>query len=106
MRFFAPRTATNSFNTHSAWVHESGLVQNRRIVNAPPRLPDFNTALSAEHCRYGTTDLSPIDCCEGRILRENSVRDINRNDDDEKVHDSDWYCTTAHVPMRPSKNEN
>ncbi len=27
MRFFAPRTTTNSFKTHSAWVPGSGLVQ-------------------------------------------------------------------------------
>jgi hypothetical protein len=33
------------------------LSPNRRIVNAPPLLPEFDTALFAEHCRYGTTDL-------------------------------------------------
>ena len=57
MRFFALRTTTNSFKTHRAWVRGSGLVQIAvssmlRLDCSPP-----NTALSAEHCRYGTTDL-------------------------------------------------
>jgi hypothetical protein len=59
MRFFAPRTTTNSFKTHSAWVHESGLVQ--IAVSSMLRLDCPNSkhssicgALSIRHYRFFT----------------------------------------------------
>jgi hypothetical protein len=48
------------------------------IVNAPPRLPAFNTALSAEHCRYGTTDLSPTR--EGVLAKDKSAGRVPAQD--------------------------
>ena len=60
MRFFAPRTPTNSFKTHSAWVPGSGLVP--IAVSSMLRLdcPNSTQLYLAEHCRYGTTDSATI----------------------------------------------